>query len=1394
MMFSPLHSEDFKRSSSSSNESNACSANQTATTTTTRQEKAKAQQPSLSIQLQKPEPLPPHLLPQKISPGSSVQPPRTLQKSYMTFDHGGGLSAAQRVSMGQSIHYHSQSSVVPRASSSEEMLVSSSSAHDEKKNISRSWPSDFKIVPHHQIRQLRDDQVSASKLQPPRERVNNLLMYLHELHKSEASIRKQFLETKRHAENELNQSLLKLNELQQRVERDREIAHQRLKEKEQRIRELSARLEKAGVLKASDSPHCRSVLPIDGFYPIPEKTSSQRDPRTTNEAQLVDNSSPGVTLESLSPTPQQGQPSATTLHSVQHPATKKGSNQFAILSPRSPNRPLWDPWVSGGTTPMKAIPPVFTVGSTNLYPVVTLAPQADSTAFGDYELKSVLLSPRHACNQLETSKNLLTTQHEEKQLQKSKSLSPLKRHESVSPEPQNSSSASSNDPLVLSPPSVHQQDSKPPEDYIKLVHDKLVSTEFSSRPNSKVWVGAMHSSPEYSRVPQERVLTSERSQKVLANQQNIEAKVAKTSPFRTGNKKTSLISDAESITLLSPLLAQRLRQDISLNASETVPESVANAQLDNRLAAGPYKEFLSQSSPTSKPQLHHSSTTSSPKMCKKVASTEHLSLETMLVDFFTEVDNKRVNMANVYGKRYTGREKWLFAELTKRYGATKVAVLKARFENTRNEVAPTVTTNRHASSSSIISSLLKVERRNHPRYPQFLNLPTLASNGDRPTRTDTPSSSSLTTLQELDALRSQSRQVTDESETTPTLTSLSGQSERKQHSVGNVSPPPGFPTSIQMPQTNGNNSSTTGAVDNDDPRAACEPQKEEPNGRSGLVFSNPQATSMDNRIGLRQCHQPLVYNEKPTTQSPVVTLEELLKELYKNHQPDKLKNVSTIAMQYTGNERELVGLLKGKYGPLSVKRLEEKLDVLECAHRARTSSKDAREQRGCFVRMVSLVFWVSMLVSFFSFGAVLVSFVVSDAWKCHLIHSEEQEYESYPSPALVKDVISNGCNREASISSAAEAEQVIADSMDMLELEEMALTTVDEFESLSGPTYVVSAIAENGAIAIEDACFNDNKEVSDVADEAVEGLKTEVESVVEVEMRLDLSYSDPTTDGVILEMPANVSNVVDNEADRLLSADGDVLAGIKDADFDAVSDKGFVDSQDDINGRSMSGLNEQFLELAQESTEATVDRAGSEVEADVKNVEELESSPEPISEDVIATHGYEALARLDIEDSQKSEKSADFAASSLSERPEVLSPVLSNIDASDGTSSRVYSVAIGDKPDSANDVKWVASAIKDRDETMLDEKVELAEIKVVSAALQFEEEVVEAPSKDRVATSKNVAGASIFMETIAEGFIELDAEDEDKGEEIAFMMELENPEEMLRMADLAATAMIGTRC
>ena len=141
----------------------------------------------------------------------------------------------------------------------------------------------------------------------------------------------------------------------------------------------------------------------------------------------------------------------------------------------------------------------------------------------------------------------------------------------------------------------------------------------------------------------------------------------------------------------------------------------------------------------------------------EVVPTNSVSLETLLVDFFKEVGKKRLDMARIYGKRHAGRKKRLFAELSKRYGAAKVAALKVRFNNESSGDSSAVTNHGkgsndlHANNSPDVLTHTKVERQGHPRHPQFVHLPTPASNVGLSADVGVPSATSpVASFQEKD--------------------------------------------------------------------------------------------------------------------------------------------------------------------------------------------------------------------------------------------------------------------------------------------------------------------------------------------------------------------------------------------------------------------------------------------------------------------------------------------------------------------------------------------------------------------------------------------------------------------------------------------------------------------
>eukprot|EP00644_Phytophthora_capsici_P014986 jgi/Phyca11/50918/gw1.76.120.1 len=133
--------------------------------------------------------------------------------------------------MGLSVHAGSRAA--SRANSSENVLANSvPPVYDEERSGPQSCPSTFSNTKQPQfsidkLRQLRSNELVASKLLPTRNSVNSLMGYVRELQLSEATLRKQLVTTKQHTEEELSQSLSKVTELErtmQEVERDREQA------------------------------------------------------------------------------------------------------------------------------------------------------------------------------------------------------------------------------------------------------------------------------------------------------------------------------------------------------------------------------------------------------------------------------------------------------------------------------------------------------------------------------------------------------------------------------------------------------------------------------------------------------------------------------------------------------------------------------------------------------------------------------------------------------------------------------------------------------------------------------------------------------------------------------------------------------------------------------------------------------------------------------------------------------------------------------------------------------------------------------------------------------------------------------------------------------------------
>ncbi|KAF4043512.1 hypothetical protein GN244_ATG04118 [Phytophthora infestans] len=939
---SPIFRRHCKRLSSSSIDINSGRESEpsTVTTSTGQQQESRTQQTSPSIKPNMAPATPPVPATTTSAEMLAVQPPRTPQgrSTYPMFDDG-GLSAAQRVRMELPSHSGSRAGSDSRANSSEDIFASNSPVFDEKKNGPRSCPSSYKDVGGNKTRlspgkgrQVRSGELIVSKLLPTRDSVNSLLTYLHELQISEASLHKQLMTTKQHTEEELYQSLLKLNELQRtmhKVERDRQVAEQRLEEKEQRIRELAAKLEKAETTQARLSP-ARS--PRDGLPPITEEISFHRKEKTSAELstylqEASAEETPALSLEVPFPSTQAV---ASSLRPPQLQSIKDEAAQFATVSPRSPNRPLWDPWASGGTTPMKNLPPAFTIGPTAQHPVVTSPASTEepaATKFDENELRSVLKSPR---DRDEPTKSVSLTPQAENQLV-FRNL-PFEQEER---EPQH--------PAPMPPPHPRQHNFDPVQVHggAEMQKEQLIM-EFLSQTDPLLYVGAMppiHESP----------LEQQEDNSAEADLKN--------------NDMTALIVAKQTASRLPRALAENLASEGAMPHDESgqvsQPEQASRAEAED---AGTRVSNSTTAGFCSSPRtlLAGVQLDLPVKKQSKAVPTNPVSLEALLLDFFTEVDKNRLKMATVYGKRYAGREKWLFTELAKRYGAAKVAALKARYEHGTNVSTGDNSGDKkgkrddHATKSSDSSGRSKASRQGHP---QFFHPPKPACNanpGAGKPRVSLPVAPS----QENNAPNSQPGQEI-EAKAPPSPSEKVSRSNTP--AFGD---PPSFPTTQKSDE-----SDSAVKANIDGPSVTNRPPLAQRDKPSGSLNQPPpplhrgMETSNSAPVGLRQRHNasgPSAQGPKTDgTERPAVTVEGLLKELYKNHQPDKLKNVSIVAKEYAGKE----------------------------------PGKGAGKKRGCFVRTISLLLWLSVLL-YFSFGAVFVSFVVLDAWECRALDKDGQELES----------------------------------------------------------------------------------------------------------------------------------------------------------------------------------------------------------------------------------------------------------------------------------------------------------------------------------------------------------------------------------------------------------------
>lgn len=327
-------------------------------------------------------------------------------------------------------------------------------------------------------------------------------------------------------------------------------------------------------------------------------------------------------------------------------------------------------------------------------------------------------------------------------------------------------------------------------------------------------------------------------------------------------------------------------------------------------------------------------------------------------------------MAHVYAKRYQGRESWLFTELSKRYSNDKVAALKDRFAECAQTSDISSAEKDGRRSMYELSSALKVAMDQDIRLPSETIEPLSENATDSsPTRrstqtvssnarklplhraTMTPLSHALAmTVHSPDALKTTSEEPKKTEEvSSPSIENpvceMNKILDSKDEDTFASTPV------AKNPQEN---------LDTESKLAANRPPPLQPATNNSLVNSKASPIVRQGELSRGTISpptgSPMVITKElsssPRKKSSIrqyptcsITLEALLRDLYRSHEPNELRNVQHVADEFRGNERELIAVLKSKYGALSVKRLEENLATLEKlaqAHSRRQNQKRFR--------------------------------------------------------------------------------------------------------------------------------------------------------------------------------------------------------------------------------------------------------------------------------------------------------------------------------------------------------------------------------------------------------------------------------------------------------------------
>ncbi|KAH9157815.1 hypothetical protein AeRB84_000370 [Aphanomyces euteiches] len=371
----------------------------------------------------------------------------------------------------------------------------------------------------------------------------------------------------------------------------------------------------------------------------------------------------------------------------------------------------------------------------------------------------------------------------------------------------------------------------------------------------------------------------------------------------------------------------------------------------------------------------------------------------LLTEFFRAHDNSQLPIIDSLTRDYTGREQTLVQELKQYYGNDAVLSLEQRWSNASSNV-----TQPGPSQEDVAALLVQAEPAPAPfvMAPDVfvndvhLQKPPLAPTSHEPLPEEKVLKSCI--MHHSNSSNSEESNSPRSSQEAPKLATpvaeapplVQSNPPPEPHTNSNVSQPPIEPVNIyQKPRSPRQKPRLQHPIH--DPFELSHPPTLDPNSHSAQTIPTSPPVSPSN-----------------------VNLTYLLNDLYKTHQPDKIKDVSAIVKAYTGKERELIQLLKRKYGALSVKKLELHLPTLLALGASfSTSSASESSSPSVITRIVVFCFRVVLLIVILALFGVGYFGVVSHiecqqnpaSTYCHSWQAASSRFYNDPSLESVQSVL-----------------------------------------------------------------------------------------------------------------------------------------------------------------------------------------------------------------------------------------------------------------------------------------------------------------------------------------------------------------------------------------------------